>query len=739
MYSQWQPTTGHLNQPIQLWQLEDAHHAVRLAEKRLADAEHAYARETEQLLTTIAAYEHSASVRETTITSLRSQVKLLTTELAAARGEYEATITGTEQRLAKVSLEYDAEAKRMREVVSEYQQTADVREAARNELAASLAKSEAAIAVLQEQNAELAQRIEQKALALAEVDVTAKDRLAESEKLVSVKQTDIQRLREQLDETETQHRSDVETLRQQVAELELAAANEAQTIYDLDRLCDQRAAEIIEANAFAEAAERELIDSKKEHSAEIELFQEEIDSKEQLILTQTSENERLQLELEAKQAELDEVSQMSDSIDSQLNEAVEAHTLQVAKLEAAMAESSEKVSSRKTELRSLAMRTYRRETQFKQIVADLGSEANRRLCEVENEHRDAIARSETEAERMRDVIASLEETGNDRELMIHELKQQVEHLQTVHHEAIHQHRNEIALREQHSSASVNQVRAELSAQVQQLQADLQATTHQLQSTQVELSQAHETIQATGQVQSEHGIQATELQAQLALLQGQHQQAQQEALATISQQALQIESVQEQAAADRQQMTQVLQENDLLRSDLSATQASEATSQQREQQLKARLRKVIRVHRKIKSHPETLQRFRQHVIELNKQIHEQSQLRQQVEFSNSQLSRTVSWLEHSSEKLQDSLQREAAARRKAESVLKQLTDDQPVTDRPSAAQSAAKQIESEEKIHRLTRELEAAKKIRAIERKQAEAELKRLASQLGHDQNVRRAA
>ncbi|MGB7344563.1 MAG: hypothetical protein WBD20_10140, partial [Pirellulaceae bacterium] len=48
--------------------------------------------------------------------------------------------------------------------------------------------------------------------------------------------------------------------------------------------------------------------------------------------------------------------------------------------------------------------------------------------------------------------------------------------------------------------------------------------------------------------------------------------------------------------------------------------------------------------------------------------------------------------------------------------------------PSVAKSAALQIELEEKINRLTRELDATKKMRIIERKQFQAAVKRLTEQ-----------
>ena len=99
---------------------------------------------------------------------------------------------------------------------------------------------------------------------------------------------------------------------------------------------------------------------------------------------------------------------------------------------------------------------------------------------------------------------------------------------------------------------------------------------------------------------------------------------------------------------------------------------------------------------------------------------------------------MAWLEENSNSLQEELQREAAARRKAESGLKREAD-QPHASENSQAISA--QIETDEKIKRLTRELDATRKIRMIERQQAEAELKKVRTELAEvkGQKARNAA
>ena len=140
----------------------------------------------------------------------------------------------------------------------------------------------------------------------------------------------------------------------------------------------------------------------------------------------------------------------------------------------------------------------------------------------------------------------------------------------------------------------------------------------------------------------------------------------------------------------------------------------------------------------KTDPETLKKYRAHVGKL-KQLYEQQLERcQRAEFAVTQLDRTVAWLEENSNSLQEELQREAAARRKAESGLKREAD-QPNASENSQAISA--QIETDEKIKRLTRELDATRKIRMIERQQAEAELKKVRTELAEvkGQKARNAA
>jgi chromosome segregation ATPase len=747
MYSKWQPSPSHLNQPIQLWQLEDAHHAVRLVEKRLADAEHAYARETEQLYTTIAAYEHSALARESSIRDLQGQVKLLKQELTEARAQYEKAITAAEKRISEMSVEYAAETKRMREVVSDHQRTAAERESARTDLANQLVHREAAIEQLKQQASDLNDRLDEKTRVLADVDVNAKEKLADAEKSASDQQAEVQRLRVQLDETETQHRADVETLRQTIAELELTAPDQAQTIQDLSQLSDQRSAELAEALELAAVADSELSEARSNHQAEIELYQEEMNSKDETITLQQSEVERLAAELEAKQAELDEVAQMSDSIDMQLNDAVDAHSEQVAAFEAAMAAKEQNVSDRKTELRALAQRTFRRETQFKQIVTDLRSEATQTLQET-------IAGYEAETEQLRGVITTLEESGSDREDLIHELKQQVEQLETSQRELAAQYGRESADLQQSSAATINQVRSELTIQVHQLQSELQITTSQLQTTQDELSRTRTALQTTAQDQSINSVQAAELvaelttkandlQNQLASVQQQHDLSQEQSQNSIAGHLAEIESANQKAATLTQQLAQSASENQKLVHHFKIARSKAAKYQKRASYLSKRLRDVIEVQRRIRTNPETLKRFRNHVEQLNQQISDASQASHKSEFTVTQLNRTIAWLEHTSESLQDSLQREAAARRKAESILKQLAEDEehpaPI---PSVAQSAAMQIEADERINRLTRELDATRKMRLIERKQALAELKRLSEEIAKQESkntLRRAA
>jgi deferrochelatase/peroxidase EfeB len=179
-----------------------------------------------------------------------------------------------------------------------------------------------------------------------------------------------------------------------------------------------------------------------------------------------------------------------------------------------------------------------------------------------------------------------------------------------------------------------------------------------------------------------------------------------------------------------QLAQSAAENQTLVHHLKIARSKAAKYRQQVNRLRTQLRDVMAVHRRIKTNPETLKRFRRHVEQLNEKISQASQASDKSEFTVTQLNRTIAWLEHTSESLQDSLQREASARRKAESILKQLTeDDKHPAPIPSVAQAAALQIEADEKINRLTRELDATRKMRLIERKQALSELKRLSDQL----------
>lgn len=932
MHQHWQPNPGLPVQPIQPWQLADAYHAAQSANARLADAQHAFARETEQLHTNIAALEHSATIREKTIRDLQSRLQLQTNELSQARTDSAEAIETAEKTVAEFSAEYAAETKRMREVVSDHQLTAAKKEADFSELQTNYNRSEFALKHVSAQNDELIAKLEQSTQQYTVEKQQFATTVSEHQKLLEQRDADILRLREQLDATETQHKSDVESLRQKVSELEHAATDHERTLHDLDTLCDQRSAEIADLTEMGQTLESKLLracdlfeaslaDQQKDHAGAIELFEGAIAEKQQTfesklaglqqehaaqikrfegaIAEKQQEIELLQNEIQqqqetikTKQSELDEVTEMSQSIDSQLTDAVSQHNEQLERLQSTVAESEVEAESRKAELRDLAKNLVQREMEFNAQLKSVREEAAQELSEAIAEKDAQIAQVaeqiaqkeadyEAEIQRLTGMTVTLEGSYNGAQSLIHELQTQ--------------HQDTIAGLQQQAANHVQQIQQQLSDQIEQLQTSLASTTQRLQEAESllheresdqsaqqgihqllqnaddnqdliaelkrqidDLSRQHEKLLAqrdtevaryaqevdqlrssleslsteSAETQQFHTEQLANREAslshQLEILQGVREQEATSRLQQIGELEERLAKLQANQSADSNlleartqelteqlsavmlakqnaesevqrlanqlshqeaefqegaqrlslQVSQLQQNNRLLEESIQqnadqqktqhdASEMADATAklnaqlselqkhnkqleetvQQKSVAIKKGATERIALRKEIlnlkssqatKTDPETLKKYRAHVGKL-KQLYEQQLERcQRAEFAVTQLDRTVAWLEENSNSLQEELQREAAARRKAESGLKREAD-QPNASENSQAISA--QIETDEKIKRLTRELDATRKIRMIERQQAEAELKKVRTELAEvkGQKARNAA
>ena len=129
-------------------------------------------------------------------------------------------------------------------------------------------------------------------------------------------------------------------------------------------------------------------------------------------------------------------------------------------------------------------------------------------------------------------------------------------------------------------------------------------------------------------------------------------------------------------------------------------------------------------------------YRGHVAKLKRLYNVQLERCQRAEFAVTQLDRTIAWLEQNANSLQDDLKREAAGRRKAESIIKRRAGE---IGADSVDQAMATQIEMEEQIKRLTRELEATQNMRAAERQHALAEIKKIRSEVSKQASSRNRA
>ena len=869
MYSTWQSGHSIPVQPIQPWQLADAHHAVHLAEQRLAEAEHAFARETEQLLTSIAAHEHSAQTREAKIQDLLARIERRDHEIASARTE-----------LIELRDEYTAETRRMREVVATHQRSSAKRNGEFESLLARFERSESALDQALQHNEQLIARLENLTRERETESSTSRTKLVETQDKLSAAQNEITRLQQQLDETETQHKSDVETLRQELSEVQLVATESGRTTDDLNQLCDLRFAELSDANEQLETLKSEL-EQEREKSAQLE----------------TS--------LAEKQSELNEVIELSESIDGQLTSVVQTHGKEVDQLNATLSAKDSEAEQRKQEmrelaaelvkretefkaqldelsanhlmskkerreeLRELAQHVVRRETEFKAHIAhakrDVQAEADRTIGQLnlqvkkletqkaaglkattqerreelrelaqnlvrrENEFKQAIAevreaaeqkladatsQLQSEAERLQETVYSLEQSSNDREATIIQLNEQIVHVQRqAQAEYSHSHQ-QLSAQIEHLSAQSNQSHADMvtvQGQLTETEQTLIATRQQLDRAKQELQTATEKLQTTEEqlAAATAGSSDDELAAvtsaakedvtaervalenatneRIAKLQAQYQGHLQQHETTLAEQAHQIQQLTLQLSTDTghdqteaiegylariselesqlaamtdqerketeassnakaqlsnqsvelsQQVAKLQEDNQLLDEALKSKTDTIAKHKQQLVELKGRLQKI----RSAPTPPpasntatapsgtdnELLQKYRKYVTQLKAQHSEQLDRCQRAEFAVTQLDRTVAWLEQNSSTLQQHLQREAAARRKAESALKQRAGK---TGADSIEQAIATQIEMDEQIKRLTRELDATRKIRFIERQQADAELKKIRREL----------
>ncbi len=93
----------------------------------------------------------------------------------------------------------------------------------------------------------------------------------------------------------------------------------------------------------------------------------------------------------------------------------------------------------------------------------------------------------------------------------------------------------------------------------------------------------------------------------------------------------------------------------------------------------------------------------------------------VEFAMAQRDRTIALLEREASLMQERLQREAAARRKAESAIKRKVKAAPAD---TAAHDAWSQIDASEQVSRLKRQIVALQNVCLLERQRAAAEISR---------------
>ena len=530
-------------------------------------------------------------------------------------------------------------------------------------------------------------------------------------------------------ERESRHQAVADSLQHHVDKLsasighhETAAERHEIVIDDIDRLCDQRELELTEATKHIELLSGESNELRCRLNA-------------------------LHHELMERQAELEDAALRRDSFHSQLAIANEQHRSEVENLLESIADAKQKLSKlqqdneRKAQLSESARlemdeKLTVQESEFDQKVKDIRQATELRVSTIQQQHAAESQRQQSVIEQLHDEIRQSAERLRQRE---HDFVAERKTLEQTHANELSLLREKLR-RAVEDSENLNACRVDESREL----SEANQTVVRLRLHIADLTRRHKTEREQHEAnESEYLRQFESMREQLA------SDAGKVASLTAERKKLscQIRHLEERAfesvAARHKVESEILKLQEEHRR--VSFELGEATSKAKQKQAnlislintrtaianvaigQARtLRQELAKQRAPSPPPaeddSAVEKHRQHIQQLSRMLERQQDRCQRAEFAVTQFERQIACLEESTSTLRDNLQREAAARRKAEAAIKGVAGN---ADAANVSVQLSAQIELDEQVKRLTGELESMRKLRAIERQQAEAEIKRL--------------
>ena len=599
--------------------------------------------------------------------------------------------------------------------------------------------------------------------------------LSEKVNEVDSRKAEMRELAATLVQRETEFKTQLERLEQthrekEAATLESRRAELRELANNLVRRENEYRSSLENAKS-ANEAERTRLESRVAELSELadNLTERERESRLQLESV-SSEIDAEKTQLESRVSELTESLQHLQQSNEEASESRRAEMRELAnnlvrrenEYKAALAEAkqatesqaSETTALHQQEIAQLQQSVHRATTERDSMVLAM----NDQISQLNLNHNDALARiaeerfSQVEAyeaqieslsDSLRDVESNLAAQADEWNAREERYKQHLAQLQDQMRQVSEEHQSQIASVQMQQT----QVRPEDAEQLRLLeeqvanlrssQAQMESEQANLQSERTRLQSEHANMQSEysqaieaqrRELESIHEQHASELSNHLAQIQRLTEQLR---VASTQHESLKAEKFAAQAedsAAVSQRLEELQAANQRLK---QAVAEKEHAIDARTQELRLLQKRVsdLEAAQKNVTAPKGVSgesKYRQQIAKLRALYAEQLEKCQRAEFAVTQLDRTVVWLEKTSSGLQEDLQREAAARRKAESALKQRAGQD---DADRVTQALSTQIEMDEQIKRLTRELDATQKIRLIERQQADAELKKIRREL----------
>ena len=747
----WHPQNDAHASAFQSWQLGDTKQSAQVPQSRLVELHKAFTRETEQLHAIIAALEHSAKTREFELQTLQNQFHQLGSVLQHTTNELSIQQQRHFAELEELRDFQDNEHSHLAGLQADKSRLASELEAVHSEL-------------------EKAKKANRK-LAIDFANAANKSPAADSQTLTA-KNAEIQRLSRMIDAVETQHTADKEEFRDRIAEYQANLQFQQESAATLRDELQTQSMAFTKFKQERSVAENRALRAARIHNAETEKLNKEIENaKERLAslqqqlnqrdrdntdlqvantgLAETVESLKIQQEDYEKtvaaantelatqkqrnlelHATLTEREHISDTFSSEANALKVELSLVQAEQQNLVAEIQTLQATHQTSTSVLESRLQDSEasnTQHTTTIADLQDSlavAELQLAERDDKHTKLQQRLESGESDNETYVAELNDQFNAQYDSLKQThKDEVEGLVRL---ASKHGSDLLAAQEQLEAANTKIASLELqleSVNAQIEQATLAANKSDQETTQ-RISELNAVLADQQHKATEFANQNTALQNNVDRLQLELQASQEHAATVLGNQKTMSEShakelqatvgLNARLAAQKDKLTKQLAENE---ANLETKNAEIATLQLEHQALQVQLDE-----KNLTSVPRSrVQHYRQAVNNLRSVFLEQRDSKAQADLSIAQLNQTIVHMEHNADGLKTQIQREAAARRKAESALRRIAKSGLQEDDRETITT----IRLDAKVERLTRELASSRRARMIERQQNAAELKRV--------------